>query len=59
MDDPEISGSIPGKAFSIESNPEVKRHGREADHSPQYSPEVKIVELYLHSTIRLDGALLS
>jgi hypothetical protein len=32
----------------------VKRPGREADHSPPYSAEVKeCVELYLHSPIRL------
>jgi hypothetical protein len=37
----------------------VKRPGREADHSPPSSAEVKGVELYLHSPIRLYGAVLS
>jgi hypothetical protein len=38
----------------------VKRPGREADHSPPYSAEVKeCVELYLHSPIRLHGVALS
>jgi hypothetical protein len=40
----------------------VKRPGREADHSPSSSAEVKneeCVELYLHSPIRLDGVVLS
>jgi hypothetical protein len=36
----------------------VKRPGREADHSPQSSAEVKeCVELYLHSPIRLHGVV--
>jgi hypothetical protein len=40
--------------------PEVKRPGREADHSPPSSAEVKeCVELYLHSPIRLHGVMLS
>jgi len=34
--------------------------GREADHSPPSSAEIKeCVELYLHSPIRLQGAVLS
>jgi hypothetical protein len=38
----------------------VKRPGREADHSPPSSAEVKEwVELYLHSPICLHGVLLS
>jgi hypothetical protein len=38
----------------------VKRPGREADHSPSSSAEVKeCVELYLHSPIRLHGMVLS
>jgi hypothetical protein len=38
----------------------VKRPGREADHSPPSSDEVKeCVELYLHSPIRLHGVVLS
>jgi hypothetical protein len=38
----------------------VKRSGREADHSPPSSAEVKeCVELYLHSPILLHGAVLS
>jgi hypothetical protein len=38
----------------------VKRPGREADHSPPSSAEVKeSVKLYLHSPIRLHGAVLS
>jgi hypothetical protein len=37
----------------------VKRPGREADHSPPSSAEVKeYVELYLHSPIRLPGVVL-
>jgi hypothetical protein len=37
----------------------VKRQGREADHSPPSSAEVKeCVELYLHSPIRLHGVVL-
>jgi hypothetical protein len=42
------------------SFPGVKRPGREADHSPPSSAEVKeCVELYLHSPIRLHGVVLS
>jgi hypothetical protein len=38
----------------------VKRPGREADHSPPSSAEVKEwVELYLHSPIRFHGVVLS
>jgi hypothetical protein len=38
----------------------VKRSGREADHSPPSSAEVKeCVELYIHSPIRLHGVVLS
>jgi hypothetical protein len=38
----------------------VKRPGREADHSPPYSAEIKErVELYLNSPIRLHGVVLS
>jgi hypothetical protein len=38
----------------------VKRQGREADHSPPSSAEVKeCVDLYLHSPIRLHGLVLS
>jgi hypothetical protein len=38
----------------------IKRPGRGADHSPQSSAEVKeCVGLYLHSTIRLHGVVLS
>jgi hypothetical protein len=38
----------------------VKRPGREANHSPPSSAEVKeCVELYLHSPIRLPGVVLS
>jgi hypothetical protein len=38
----------------------VKRSGREADHSPSSSAEVKeCVDLYLHSPIRLHGVMLS
>jgi hypothetical protein len=38
----------------------VKRPGREADHSPPSSAEVKeCVELYLRSPIRLHGVVLS
>jgi hypothetical protein len=34
--------------------------GREADHSPPFSAEVKEwVELYLHSPIRIHGVVLS
>jgi hypothetical protein len=37
-----------------------KRPGREADHSPPSSAEVKeCMELYLHSPIRLGGVVLS
>jgi hypothetical protein len=39
---------------------EVKWSGREADHSPPSSAEVKeCVELYLHSPMRLHGVVLS
>jgi hypothetical protein len=38
----------------------AKRPGREADHSPPSSVEVKeCVELYIHSPIRLQGVVLS
>jgi hypothetical protein len=46
---------VPG-ALSLE----VKQPGREADHSPPSSAEVKeCVELYLNSSIRLHGDVLS
>jgi hypothetical protein len=46
---------VPG-ALSLE----IKRPGPEADHSPPSNVEVKeCVELYLHSTIRLHGVVLS
>jgi hypothetical protein len=39
---------------------DVKRPGREADHSPPSSAEVKeCVELYLRSPVRLHGVVLS
>jgi hypothetical protein len=38
----------------------IMRPGREADHSPPSSAEVKeCVELYIHSSIRLHGVVLS
>jgi hypothetical protein len=38
----------------------VKRPGREADHSPPSTAEVKeCVEIYLHSPIRLHGVVFS
>jgi hypothetical protein len=37
----------------------VKRPEREDEHSPPSSAEVKCVELYLHSPIRLHGVVLS
>jgi hypothetical protein len=37
-------------------SPGVKRQGREADHSPPTSAEV---DLYIHSPIRLHGAVLN
>jgi hypothetical protein len=38
----------------------IKRPGREADHSPPFSVEVKEwVELYLHPPVRLHGVVLS
>jgi hypothetical protein len=43
--------SVPGALF-----PGVIRQGREADHSPSASSEVKKnVDLYIHSLIRLHG----
>jgi hypothetical protein len=46
---------VPG-ALSLE----VKRQGREADHLPPSSAEVKeSVQLYLHSPMRLHGVVLS
>jgi hypothetical protein len=37
---------------------EVKRSGREADHSPPYNAEVKeCVELYLQSPLRFHGVV--
>jgi hypothetical protein len=42
------------------SFPEVKRPGREVDHSPPTSAEVKKnVTLYIHSPIRLHGVVLN
>jgi hypothetical protein len=40
-------------------SPRVKRPGREADHSPQARGEVKNVDLYIHSPIRLHGVVLN
>jgi hypothetical protein len=39
--------------------PEVKRPEHEADHSPQLGPRLRIVGLYLHSTICLHGIMLN
>jgi hypothetical protein len=39
--------------------PEVKRPGREADHSPLTSAEVKKTWIYIHSPIRLHGVVLN
>jgi hypothetical protein len=41
------------------SFPGVKRQGREADHSPSTSAEVKKMDLYIHSPIRLHGVMLN
>jgi hypothetical protein len=40
-------------------SPTVKRLAREADHSPPSSAEIRMVELYLHSPIRLRGMVLN
>jgi hypothetical protein len=41
-------------------SPRIKRPGREADHSPPTSDEVKKnVDQYIHSPIRLQGAVLN
>jgi hypothetical protein len=41
-------------------SPRVKRPGREADHSPPTSAEVKKnMDLYIHSPIRLHGVVLN
>jgi hypothetical protein len=40
-------------------HPGLKRPGRKADLSPPNSGEVEDVDLYIHSTIRLHGRLLS
>jgi hypothetical protein len=40
-------------------SPGVKREGHEADHSPPASAEVKKVDLYIHSSIRLHCILLN
>jgi hypothetical protein len=40
-------------------SPGVKRLGREADHSPPSTAEVKKMELYPHSPIRLHGVMLN
>jgi hypothetical protein len=40
-------------------SPGVKRPGREADHSPPASAQVKKVDLYIHSPIRLHGVVLN
>jgi hypothetical protein len=40
-------------------SPGVKRPGPEVDHSPQSSAESRIVELYLHSNIRLHDIMLN
>jgi hypothetical protein len=37
----------------------VKRPGREADHTPPTSAEVKNVDLYIRSPIRLHGIVLN
>jgi hypothetical protein len=37
---------------------EIKRPERVAEHSPPSSAEVKNVELYLHSPIRVNGVVL-
>jgi hypothetical protein len=39
-------------------SPGLKRQGREADHSPPPSAEVKNVEQYLHNKIRLHDVVL-
>jgi hypothetical protein len=40
-------------------SPEVKRLGLKADHSPSSSAVVKMVELYLHSYIRLQVVVIN
>jgi hypothetical protein len=37
----------------------LKRPGREADNSPQSDVELKMVQLYLHSSISLHGMMLN
>jgi hypothetical protein len=50
----------PNQWVPVSPSLEVKRPGREADHSPPSSAEGKeCVELYLHSPIRLHGVMLS
>jgi desulfoferrodoxin (superoxide reductase-like protein) len=45
---------------TVALSPGVKRQGREADHSPPASAEVKEnVALYIHSPIRLHGVVLN
>jgi hypothetical protein len=49
-----------GKIIALGGFLRVKRPGREADHSPPSSAEVKeYVELYVHSPISLRGVVLS
>jgi hypothetical protein len=45
---------VPG-AFS----PVEKWHGREADHLPPSSASLGMVELYLHSPVRINGVVIN
>jgi hypothetical protein len=55
-----VSSSPPRPVGSGVLSLRVKRPGREADHSPPSSADVKeYVELYIHSPIRLHGVVLS
>jgi hypothetical protein len=41
------------------SFPDIKRLGREADHSPPTNAEVKKIWIYIHSPIRLHGVVVN
>jgi hypothetical protein len=70
LDDPRVGVRVPvgSKIFSSPRpvqwasgalSPEVKRIGREVDHSPPASVEVNKIWIYVYTSIPLNGVLLN
>jgi hypothetical protein len=59
QDRPRGAANLLSNGYRGALSPKIKRPGREADHSPPSSAEVKMVELYLDVHIRLHGVVLN